>query len=466
MKNFENSIMRGEFRGDFTRDTFHPEKTYSRVLMQQGRVQLDADWNEQVSIIVHHLRSLACDVAGPHWGPAEGNGFEIKLTENKDFSIGAGHYYVNGILCENGDGVTYKNQPNLPNPDDIPANPNERQALLVYLDVWERHISAVEDDAIREAALGGPDTASRAKIVWQVKLKTVPSGNIISNDNTHPFKENYTDFLAAIADDIKTGSGRLAAQAKDRSKTDTEPCLVEPKARYRGAENQLYRVEIHRPSNSDGKGATFKWSRENGAVIFPILERIAGGATLTLEHLGRDERFGLKPDDWVEVLDDDAILNTNKVNLFQIMMIDPENRQVTLKGIPVSTAGEDSAKHPYLRRWDQHNGDQDGIPIEIGIGNNVQWIDLEDGIQISFPQDEAKINAYRSGDYWLIPARQITGDIEWPEQDGKPSPMLPHGVRHHYAPLAIIASTRRPTTGAAGANTVIDLRRILTRIWV
>jgi hypothetical protein len=38
--------MQGEYRGDFTRDTFNPLKNFSRVLMQQGRVQLDADWNE------------------------------------------------------------------------------------------------------------------------------------------------------------------------------------------------------------------------------------------------------------------------------------------------------------------------------------------------------------------------------------------------------------------------------------
>ena len=37
-------------KGDFTRDLFDPTKHYSGVLMQQGRVQLDADWNEQDSI--------------------------------------------------------------------------------------------------------------------------------------------------------------------------------------------------------------------------------------------------------------------------------------------------------------------------------------------------------------------------------------------------------------------------------
>ena len=69
--NNERSGMRGEFRGDFTRDTFNPDHQFSRVLMQQGRVQLDADWNEQVSIMTHYLRNLASDLIGPHGAPAD-----------------------------------------------------------------------------------------------------------------------------------------------------------------------------------------------------------------------------------------------------------------------------------------------------------------------------------------------------------------------------------------------------------
>ena len=64
-------------KGDFTRDTFNKDKRFSRVLMQQGRVQLDADWNEQTSILLHYLRTLATDLIGPHGGPANRLGFAI-----------------------------------------------------------------------------------------------------------------------------------------------------------------------------------------------------------------------------------------------------------------------------------------------------------------------------------------------------------------------------------------------------
>ena len=65
-------------KGDFSRDTFDPVKHFSRVLQQQGRVQLDADWNEQAAILLHYLRTLAADLIGPFAGPPGRTiGFEI-----------------------------------------------------------------------------------------------------------------------------------------------------------------------------------------------------------------------------------------------------------------------------------------------------------------------------------------------------------------------------------------------------
>ena len=51
--------------GDYTRFTFDRSKRYSGVLMQQGRVQLDADWNEAIEIVKQSVRTLAHDTFGP-----------------------------------------------------------------------------------------------------------------------------------------------------------------------------------------------------------------------------------------------------------------------------------------------------------------------------------------------------------------------------------------------------------------
>uniref|UniRef100_UPI001C4E1180 DUF6519 domain-containing protein n=1 Tax=Sphingopyxis sp. KK2 TaxID=1855727 RepID=UPI001C4E1180 len=50
------------------------------------------------------------------------------------------------------------------------ALPGAAGDYLAYLDVWERPVTAADDPLIRESAFGGPDTAIRDQIVWQVKF--------------------------------------------------------------------------------------------------------------------------------------------------------------------------------------------------------------------------------------------------------------------------------------------------------
>jgi hypothetical protein len=331
----------------------------------------------------------------------------------------------------------------------------------VYLDVWERHLTYIEDDLIREVALGGPDTATRAKIMWQVKLKQ------LTVEPVPDFKENYRLFLIELGKEKKPGTGSLSARAK-KTEESKEPCLMAPEARYRGAENQLYRVEIHKSGVAwNGKkeidggnqvtAATFKWSRENGSVIFPI--RQLAGTEAIVEHLGRDNRSGLCEKDWVEVIDDDHVLRGEAGPLAQVASVDRMEMKVTFSESPNLTYDQTTAnKHPLLRRWDHKSA-----AMCVSEGNPTRdndWISLENGIQILFHKPTGgQVSEYRVGDYWLIPARTATGDVEWPGPVGSPAALPPHGVVHHYAPLAII-------TVANGAITdPTDLRRTLKQLW-
>src|SRR5580658_7721961 len=89
-------------KADLTRITYHPLKHYTRVVMQQGRVQLDSDWNEQAAISLGYLRALAADLIGQNGGPADDLGFQLAAGASlqNDYAIVPGHYYVDGILCE------------------------------------------------------------------------------------------------------------------------------------------------------------------------------------------------------------------------------------------------------------------------------------------------------------------------------------------------------------------------------
>ena len=64
---------------------------------------------------------------------------------------------MNGILCENETSHLFTAQEIFP----AAELPTTAGRYLAYLDVWERHITALEDPEILEVALGGPDTATR-----------------------------------------------------------------------------------------------------------------------------------------------------------------------------------------------------------------------------------------------------------------------------------------------------------------
>src|SRR4029078_1236750 len=86
---------------DISRQRFNPANDFSSVLMQQGRVQWDADWNEWNEILDRHWRSETIDIIGRCVVPLETpNGFEIQLSGGK-MMICRGRIYVHGLQAEN-----------------------------------------------------------------------------------------------------------------------------------------------------------------------------------------------------------------------------------------------------------------------------------------------------------------------------------------------------------------------------
>ena len=393
-------------KGDFSRLTFRRDKHYSSVRMQQGRVLLDAEWNEQADIQAQRDQATTRDVIGPSGAPASPLGqfrnFQVRIAGSA-FEIADGQLYVDGILCEATEIVPYDAQPDYPGAPALVSG----QAYHAYLDVWERHQTALEqsgDDQpqIREVALGGPDTTTRLKTIWQVKAQALANA-----------AATCADFGPDWIPDGVAGAGRLRADAAPAQPAAND-CLVPPGGGYRRLENQLYRVEIHRGGGA--AEATFKWSRDNGSVVFPLAVPIRQTDTqLSLLHLGRDERFGLRPGDWVELVNDDSSLNerfdASPPPLHQVVAVDPLERTATLAG--AVGVNMDLATRPLLRRWDQRAGEdsEGGLTLSAGAAQmgrdskgNMAWLPLEDGIEVQFSAGE-----YRTGDYWLIPARRAAG---------------------------------------------------------
>jgi hypothetical protein len=419
-------------KGDFSRVTFDAANHFSRVLMQQGRVAIDADPNEQAAILLHYVRTLARDLIGPCGGPVDALGFQLSFdpalpSKPTTLKLSAGRYYVDGILAENDDpDAAYDAQPDYPiAKDDDPLlvalrDQDRSKTFWLYLDVWERHITSVEDDRIREVALGGPDTCTRARVVWQVKALDISAITFPATADlcTAPLAALPTIGAAVMAADLDPGQ-----QIKD-------PCVISPDARFRGAENQLYRVEIHDVSD-DGKTATFKWSRDNGSV-----------ATAWLNTEGNDlvvaNARGFTAGAWVELLDDRNELLGQPGVLVKLASVDGNRLTVSPGGATLTVPSP--AFHPRVRRWDQTENDDitlhDGaVPIIEATASAANWIDLEDGVRVRFHAGATDRIQYRTGDYWLIPARVATGDIEWPRTETGAEFLPPRGIEHHFAPL-------------------------------
>jgi hypothetical protein len=434
-------------RGDFSRDTFDPLRHFSRVLVQQGRLQIDADSNEQGDILLHYLRTLVSDLLDGHGGPE--NGFRIdKLAAGTklDFGIQPGRYYVEGVLCENeSESLTFKTQSGYREAHDKLV---DGKRSLVFLDVWERHVTALDDEAIRDVALGQADTTTRAQVVWQVRaLAKQPDGSDIPAGGQADLLKWLNDagpqkWFGAWP---STTRGLLKAKGRSARDGDTTPCIIGPEARFRGLENQLYRVEIHRGGAAGA--ATFKWSRNNGSDSVAIKALSAGVATLAT--WGRGDREELAPNDWVEIVEDGAALRGEPGPLAMVVALQPDEQTVTLKAadsatLPSFDASACVAKHVQLRRWDYRIGvgtsGNKPKPADDGalLIEEDKWLALEDGVQVMFQRSSNVGFQYRTMDYWLIPARTATGDVEWPGPAGQPEPRPPRGVRHVYAPLAVV----------------------------
>src|SRR5919204_126625 len=112
-------------KGDFSRLSFDALKHYDGVLHQQGRVWLDADWNEEVFTRLHLLEQETIDLVGPCGAPYPGVAFTIEPPAPghapDDFVIRGGdgtdgHFYVDGILCRLERDISYLTQPDFPDP--------------------------------------------------------------------------------------------------------------------------------------------------------------------------------------------------------------------------------------------------------------------------------------------------------------------------------------------------------------
>ncbi len=366
--------------GDYSRLRFQPGKRFAGVLLQQGRVLTDSDWNEAEAIRDHRQRTLIRDLFGPC--AFVGDGFALS-ADGERLTIGAGHAWIDGLLCELATDTDAGVQPDLP-PTRLPTDAG---SYLAYLDVWQREVTATEDETLRDPALGGPDTTVRLVTVAQVRFHRVP-GDVRRRQPDWEVPTETTDATLAV------------------------------RGRYQGLDNRLYRIEIH----DGGDEPTFKWSRDNGSTTAAVRS-----ATATEVVLAKSNEPEFREGDHLEVVDRVTILERRPGWFVRVERTDGDRLAVS----PLAEPAPDDLLDPIVRRWDDRP-----IPARPGGPGPIT---LDAGLEVHFEGSR-----FRSGDYWLIAARTADGSVTWPDASAAAERQPPHGVEVHRWPVAAL---RRDKTG-------------------
>ena len=440
---------------DISRVRFDPLNDFAGVVLQQGRLLLDADFNDLVALLDRRLRAETCDLtsfgpdpdhAGVAWVPRQTpDAFSVQLTGGV-LTIGRGRMYVDGLLAEN-HGIEpegfdpllsevtgtvdtpYLEQPYWNTPEDLPT----AGMRLAYVDVWQREVTHLEDPDLVEIAVG-VDATARWQTAWQVRLLEVPTGTTCQTDD---------DDIPGWLDLISPSDGRLTTDTVEVDEDD--PCELPPIGGYRGLENQTYRVEIHEGGDPQTDTVTFKWSRENASVAMPVVEMVSS-TVLRLASVGKDDVLRVSTNDWVEIIDDNYEYNGQPGEIRKVTVNDAE-RTITFTGalpadLQPANAQDAEDRHLRVGRWDQRgvvrdsdgneitNLDTAGGVIAVPASDATQVV-LEHGVVVSFSLAQAG-GRFRRGDHWIFHARTADASIDL--LDAAP----PHGVHHHYARLGIL----------------------------
>ncbi len=456
---------------DISRSAFYPQKRYSGVRMQQGRILTDDDFNEQDVTNHEDKRLMRKDVIGTAGSPD--NGFTISEaddTDSLDFKINAGVFYLGGVRVELHEAQTFKLQKDWLQKPDIASPAGVRQDM-VYLEVWQQNVSAVEDEELFESALGGPDTSTRRRTMCRVRLaENIGTKNCaeawsivkasIEASSGGQFQENH----------VLKSDAELSVGYEDNGDGE-DLCSPSAIVGYLGAENQSIRVQLTDSNH-------FTWGFDNGAPLYRVNLEDAGSTRKTIKLLTepKDQAHWPSAGQIVEIIPWSAVLENGEKLAEElesghfsslISSYDPDTNEISLSvSLPLnfgelweSRSDVDQLRktrfgtedleniHGYffMRVWDR-GADQSSDP-EIPISNSSIVLG-NTGLNVTFSGTHRL-----PGDHWIISARPHTPDQIHPWQ--LEVSRGPEGYQRCYAPLSIIHWNEPDTDG----HVIYDCRR-------
>jgi Family of unknown function (DUF6519) len=279
---------------DIARITYDPRRKYRSVVAQQGRVTLEADSNEASAIAGEALRLETIDVIGPAGTPDDG--YKVAPGPSAgEIDIGRGTMYLGGWRLTLEKTVNIAAQPDWL---DQPPLQLPTSDMVISLLITEQAVSAVEDRALREVALGGPDSAARTRLMQH--FLALPTGGVKCADGATA----VATLLAGDGVTLDENTLQLLSSARLEAgfvpgPASTDPCTPVAAGGYLGTDNQLIRVTVTAFDPASGKG-TLLWGWNNASFLYRA--KTADWQTLTLTSVPVDEEHAPQLGQMVEVL--------------------------------------------------------------------------------------------------------------------------------------------------------------------
>jgi hypothetical protein len=415
---------------DRARVTYDEAQQYRRVVMQQGRVTLEADWNEGEQILTEETRKEALDFVGPAGTPNDGYaiGFLKPGTPPPfDFTISAGTMYVGGVRVELDANTTYFTQSEWIDGPPAPTPPVGEE--FIYLHLREQEVSAVEDRALQEVALGGPDTAQRLRVIQRVERLAVTASDCASA---------LTQAEAVWAGeglDFDPATMRLLPTALLQVSTvppapPPDPCQPAAPSGYLGADNQLIRVQVGNPAALAGGPVAPKllWAFDDAYFLYRA-QILPDGVTFQLGSVPVDDEHIPRANQPVEILRASVALPNGEYVAAETGVIallasdyDPDAGTIQISGtLPPEYTNAAGNPVLFVRVW---TAVADLVATPITLGATGLAVTLSNG-------------PFRPGDYWLIGVRPSTPTTVYPPRYLS-APQPPDGPRQWVCPLAVI----------------------------
>ncbi|SFT86630.1 DUF6519 domain-containing protein [Sedimentitalea nanhaiensis] len=418
-------------KGSNSRFSHRPQQRYSNTAHVQGGMVTDADLTEAGQI--HMARDEAQNtvtvasgtpvdggaVAITPEGPALAPGWVIAEGKQGDLRAASDTTPAGALGL-------FADQADLPLGPALPEKP-----ALLYADIWERPVFAMQDPYLADPGLHGAETTYRTRTMTQIK-----SARFEDEDGLKSLLEQLTQGKGAFA---RTGSALASVKPKNTeiAVDECDPCADQIDI-VPTVPNALFRVEAIRVTrDAAGRPASvqFAWSHENAAAIehtAALTDETARDAFARAKSVY--EFFSDATEAQIGRFDTDHKAERPVLSATLDPVADPE---------PGGNGGDPFS---HVRRWDgAATVDLSGGPIKKAMGTGKMTLSGQTAVLTldSFSMELALKDAeILPGDYWLVELRRFAAESDRIRlvggTDNKNAP--PQGIRHHFCALFTIES--------------------------